>query len=142
MADNDEKLQKVHSEALERFNNVYLSERDQRELAIEDMLFAHSEDGQWEDNAIAKRKDRPRYTINRVAGAIDQITGDQLQNRTQIKVRPTSGGSKEVAKVEQGLIRNIESNSDAESIYDAAFLELTTGGRGGWRVLTEYSDDD
>jgi hypothetical protein len=138
----DDKLATIHREALQHFDEVWNQERDQRTLAIEDMRFAHAEDGQWDEEAITKRKDRPRYTLNRVAGAIDQVCGGQRQNRTQIKVRPVTDGSDDVAKVEMGLIRNIEARSDGESIYDAAFDETVTGGYGGWRVLTQFTDDD
>jgi hypothetical protein len=133
---------KMHREALERFDHVWNQEKDQRLKAIEDMRFAHAEDGQWDDEATTKRKDRPRYTLNRVAGAIDQICGNQRQNRTQIKVRPVANGSDDIAKVEMGLIRNIEATSDAEGIYDAAFDEQVTGGFGGFGIDTEYSSDD
>ncbi len=142
MAENTDKMGAIHREAMERFEEVYEAEKDQRKLAIEDMRFAHAEDGQWEEEAITKRKDRPRYTLNRVAGAIDQVCGGQRQNRTQIKVRAVTNGSDDVAKVEMGLIRNIEAQSDGESIYDGAFDECVTGGYGGWRVLTQFSDDD
>lgn len=135
-------LQKLHKEALERFERVSEAERDQREKAIEDAKFAHAEDGQWEEDAREKRKDRPRYTLNRVAGALDQVNGDQRQNRTQIKVRPKTGGNKDIAKIKMGLARSIENQSDAEAIYDAAFDEVITSGYGGWRVLTQFSDDD
>ncbi|MEE8207807.1 MAG: portal protein, partial [Nitrosomonadaceae bacterium] len=65
------------------------------------------------------------------------------QNRTQIKVRPVSGGSDEkTADIFNGLIRNIEAQSKAENAYDAAYDEQVTGGYGGWRVLTEFNDDD
>jgi hypothetical protein len=137
-----EKLEEIHSEALERFNMVYTMEQDQRTKAIEDAYFAHAEDGQWEEDAIAKRKDRPRYTLNRIAGALDQVNGDQRQNRTQIKVRPQTEGQKDIAKIKMGLARSIESQSNAESIYDAAFDEVITSGYGGWRVLTRYTSED
>ena len=88
---NSEDLEKVHQAALKRFKQVEDKERDQRRLAVEDIRFAQVEDGQWDDEAIAKRAGRPRYTINRVAGAIDQLNGDQRQNRTDIKIRPVSG---------------------------------------------------
>jgi len=135
-------LSAIHSEALERFETVTNSENDQRTKAIEDANFAHSEDGQWDDDAKEKRKNRPRYTLNRVAGALDQVNGDQRQNRTQIKVRPKSGGTKDIAKIKMGLSRDIENQSDAESIYDAAFDETITSGYGGWRVLTQFAGDD
>ena len=136
-------LDKVHSEALKRFDFVQDRERSQRTLGVEDMKFAHAEEGQWDENAVKKRRDRPRYTINRVAPAIAQIVGDQRQNRTSIKVRPQSGeADKSTAKIYDGLIRNIESQSQAESSYDAAFDETVTCGYGGWRLVTEFNDDD
>lgn len=137
-----DELSKIHKDALERFENVSTAEKDQRTKAIEDAQFAHAEDGQWDDDAKEKRRDRPRYTLNRVAGALDQVNGDQRQNRTQIKVRPQTGGTKDVAKIKMGLSRSIENQSDAEAIYDAGFDETITSGYGGWRVLTQFSDDD
>jgi len=137
------KKEKIHSLAVERFERVEKKERDQRKLAVEDIKFAQTEDGQWDEGATEKRKNRPRFTINRIAGAIDQLIGDQRQNRTDIKIRPVSGGADEdVAKVMTGLIRNIESVSKARNAYDTAFDEVINGGYGGWRVITEFSDDD
>jgi len=49
---------------------------------------------------------------------------------------------KDVAKVYTGLIRNIESTSKASNAYDCAFDEVVNGGYGGWRVITEFNDDD
>lgn len=140
MAKQDEKL---HALAVKRFERIENKERDQRKAAVEDIKFAQTEDGQWDEGAKEKRKNRPRFTINRVAGAVDQLIGDQRQNRTNIKIRPVSGGATEdVAKTLTGLIRNIESNSKANNAYDTAFDEVVNGGFGGWRVTTEFSDDD
>ena len=140
MATKDEEL---HRTALNRFERVEVKERNQRRLAVEDLKFAQTEDGQWDESAIEKRAGRPRYTINRVAGAIDQLIGDQRQNRTSIKIRPISGGATEdVAKTMTGLIRNIETQSKAENAYDHAFDEVVNGGFGGWRVVTGFNDDD
>lgn len=140
MANNNEK---IHALAVKRFERIESKEREQRKLAVEDIKFAQTEDGQWDDGAKEKRKNRPRFTINRVAGAVDQLIGDQRQNRTNIKIRPVSGGATEdVAKTMTGLIRNIESNSKACNAYDTAFDEVVNGGFGGWRVITEFSDDD
>lgn len=138
----DDQHKEIHATALKRFESIQTAERDQRRLAVEDLRFAQTEDGQWDDDAAEKRAGRPRYTINRVAGAIDQLTGDQRQNITNIKIRPTEGGATEDnARILEGLIRNIEFCSDAQGAYDEAFDEVVNGGFGGWRVLTEYADD-
>lgn len=140
MADNEE-LKDIHSEGMERFMQV--EDRAQRQLSIEEMRFAHVQGGQWDEDSTTKRANRPRFTINRIEPAIDQIVGNQRQNRTNIKIRPVSGGADEkTAKVFNGLIRNIESVSKADNSYDAAFDESIAGGFGGWRVLTEFNDDD
>lgn len=137
------KEENIHKTALNRFEMVLNKEKDQRELAIEDMKFVNSPDGQWEEDAKEKRDGRPRYTINRVAGAIDQLVGDQRQNRTQIKVRPVGNDADEdLAEIYSGLIRNIESQSKAENAYDASYDEAITGGYGGFRFLTQFTDDD
>tara|TARA_R110000782_G_C14819187_1_gene413724 strand:- start:4226 stop:6382 length:2157 start_codon:yes stop_codon:yes gene_type:complete len=143
MAYKDAKFLEIHREGVERFETIMSRERDQRALAVEDAKFAHTPDGQWDENSIEKRKDRPRFTINRVAGAIDQLVGDRRQSQTNIKVRPIGGGADmQLAKIYNGLIRNIEGLSKAETAYDMAYDELVTGGYGGWRVLTEFADDD
>ncbi len=139
----NEAEEKIHALAIKRFERIENKERDQRSLAIEDIKFAQAEDGQWDDAAKEMRANRPRFTINRVAGAIDQLIGDQRQNRTNIKVRPVSGGATEdVATTLSGIIRNIESDSKAGNAYDTAFDEMVNGGFGGWRIITHFSDDD
>jgi len=141
MATDD--LQKIHTKALERFQKIQNFERVQRRLAVEDLQFIHAEDGQWSEDVINKRRNRPRMTIDRVGPAIDQIVGDQRQNRVDIKVTPVSGGAdQDRANIFGGIIRSIEANSKAANAYDAAFDEMLTGGFGGWRVITEFNDDD
>lgn len=141
MADNT-KLEELHRTALQRFDRVENLEREQRKLAVEDIRFAQVEDGQWDDGARDSRKGRPLFTINRVAGAIDQLIGDQRQSRTAIKLRPANGeASEDTARTMEGLIRNIEGQSKAQNHYDNAFDEMVNGGFGGWRVVTEYSSE-
>jgi len=132
--------EKRHEEALRRFEITRLADRWQRELAVEDLLFINAEDGQWEDELITNRKDRPRYTIDRISGALDQIVGDQRQTRTSMLVTPTSEKFEGTARVYTGLIRDIERNSHANNIYDAAFEEALTCGYGGFRILTEFDE--
>lgn len=131
-----------HSDAIDQFVIIHDKEKEQRSFAIEDNAFANAEDAQWDDIGRTSRANRPRYTINRVAPAIAQITGDQRQNTIAINVIPTSSDAdKGLADVYKGLIRNIEAQSKAQNAYDCAFDEQVTGGYGGWRIITEFTDD-
>jgi hypothetical protein len=131
--------EQIHKEALERFELV--RKDDQRDKAIEDLLFLAAEDGQWEEYQKENRAKRPRYTIDRISGPKDQVIGEQRKTRTGPRIIPQNGGTKEVAKVFTGLIRNIEQMEAASNIHDTAFDEQLTCGYGGWRYLTEVEEN-
>lgn len=141
--DKEQELKDIHQTALKEFALVEDDERDQRELAVEDMLFVDSEQGQWDDVARAARKGRPMYTIDLVSEALRQVIGDQRQSQTRIKVDPDGGGADVgTANIFDGLIRSIETKTGAAEAYNNAFDEVLKGGYGGWRILTDYNDDD
>jgi len=132
-------LDELHREAIQRFHEVQQEELEQRELAVEDMRFAHAEDGQWDELALNKTEGRPRYTLNRVAGAINQIVGDQRQNVTGVTVIPEGEDEEDVAKILSGIIRNVE--RDSFDATNRAFDEMVTCGYGGFRLITEFEED-
>jgi hypothetical protein len=140
---NDDKARAILTEIKKRHNDGLAEDSDNFDLALEDIRFIYDEDGQWEDDAKQKRKGRPCYTYNRVIGAVNQVIGDQRQNKPSIKVRGVdSKADPKTAEVFTGLIRNIENSSDAETAYDTAFKFAVAGGRGLWRVMPEYESDD
>lgn len=131
----------VYREGLDRFHVIESKEKEGRRLGVEDIRFAQTPDGQWDDIAKRNRAGRPRYTLNQIAAAIDTIVGDQRQNEIGAKVIALSEASNE-AETYEGIIRNIEAQSSAKNIYDSAFDEQLNSGYGGWRVTTEFNDDD
>ena len=136
------KEQEVIDEAREHLQDAHAYESDFRTKFVEDLRFTYEDEGQWEDLAKNSRVGRPCYTFNRTEGAIDQVVGDQRQARPGIIVRAGEGGDKKLAEVQGGLIRNIENNSDSETVYDHAFTYAVAGGYGAWRVVNEYNSDD
>lgn len=116
----------------------------ERELMISDLRFVYDENGQWDKATLNKRKEgsRPSYTFNHVQGAVNQVLGEQRMNRTSIKIRGVDDkADPELAEVFAGMIRNIESMSDAEAIYDMAFKYAVAGGFGAWRIVSEHKND-
>ena len=117
------------------------AEAENRDRWVEDMNFAFVPGAQWDQNALINRQGRPCYSYNRVVGAVNQVIGDQRQARPQAKVRAANKmASVETAEVFAGMIRNIESCSDAESIYDLQYKYSVAGGFGAARVLPKYID--
>jgi hypothetical protein len=110
--------------------------------ARDDMKFAFVPDQQWDSWMLSQRDGRPAYTFNRIRQAIKQVTNDQRQNRPQVKVRPWEESDRDLAEIRQGLIRGIESRSNAGLAYDEAFKFEVGGGYGVWRICTEYAAED
>jgi len=134
-------LETVHKESLDAFALSEEAEKDQREKGVEDMLFVDSEEGQWDDNAKTARAGRPMYTIDLTSEALNQMIGEQRQSRTRIKISPNGGGAdKDTANIYDGIIRKIE--QQAESAYDNSFKEKLKGGYGGWRYLTQFTEEN
>ena len=143
MAEDDKSDKKdadsIIQTALKRFKLCVEAERGIRTLALEDLRFRAGE--QWPDNIKVQREreQRPCLTINRVLPAIRQVTNDQRQNRGAIKVSPVDDKADvDTAEVLQGVIRNIEYDSNADVAFDTAFDGAVTGGFGYVRVITEY----
>ena len=115
---------------------------DNRREALEDIKFVNGD--QWPEEAKNQRgKDTVELVINRTQATVKQVVNQQRQNRPAIRVRPVDSGSdKATAEVIEGLVRNIEQQSNAEAVYDWGFEAAVNGGYGYWRVVTEYCDPD
>lgn len=125
-------------EAVSRFAKAEEIEREDRIIEHSDFCFAAGQ--QWPDDIVKQREaeSRPCLTINRLPQFIAQVVGDARQNKPAIKVHPVDDTADvETAETIEGLIRHIESTSQATTAYLTAFEHAVTGGRGAWRVLTE-----
>ena len=80
--------------------------------------------------------------MNRIPQFLKQVTNQQRAARPGVKVNPVdSGADKETAKVFQGLIRHIETKTDADIAYSHGGEDQVTMGRGYWRIRTVWADD-
>ena len=135
--ENDEILE----EARERFAYVVDNDKDNRDNQRSDTQFVYVPGKQWPDAVRSKRKGWNEICLefNQLKQFVNQVVNDQRQNRPSIQIHPAGGeSSKETAEILQGLIRNIEYDSNAEAAYDTGFQNAVVGGRGWWRICTEY----
>lgn len=110
---------------------------------VEDLNFINGE--QWPAKIKNQREAdyRPCLRINKLPQFVDRIHGDMRQARPSIKIRPVDDFSdQETADVICGVIRNIETQSDSEIIYDSGGEAMTRCGFGAWRVITQYASED
>lgn len=118
------------------------ADQDNRDAALEDaefMVGAH-----WDDAIKSKRDkaNKPTLTINHIPAFVGQLIGNRRLNQTVAKVIPEHGGTKEIARVREGLIRSIQSHSRARRAYDKAFENQVIGGLGWFQVNVDFASDD
>ncbi len=127
---------------LTRAQDTFTFDTEQRRRVLEDMKFAFVAGHQWDKHLAGKRRNKPNYEFNRIRQLIRRVTGQQLKNKPQIKVRATEDSDVETADIYNGLIKNIEVQSSAENAYDTAFQWSCGGGYGVLRVVAEYEAPD
>jgi len=117
---------------------------DNHTNAKDDLRFARL--GQQWDERIKQQREleqRPCLTFNKMPAFIRQVVNDARQNKPSIKVHPQdSGADPHTAEILNGLIRNIETTSDADVATDTAIEHAVGQGFGFWRINTAYTTDD
>jgi hypothetical protein len=133
----------VLQDALDAYREALDADKDNREAAYDDLRFLAGE--QWDETVRRQRQrdGRPTLTVNRLPQFVRQVTGDIRLNKPAIVVRPVDNGADpRTAELFAGLIRNIESVSDADTAYIQAAEHAVACGMGHFRVTTQYASDD
>ncbi len=135
----------VLQEALRRADEAWTAERLNVTEARDCQSFYAGGAAQWDVTARDSRqkKNRPVLTINRLPQFVRQMTGDVRKNPPALKCLPARGpASKETAEALNGIIRNIEQQSQAKDVYVKAVENAAQTGQGFFQIETEYSSDD
>lgn len=99
---------------------------------------------QWDPVVEQRRKNarKPVLTFNRLVAFMAQIVGNRLMNETEIRVHPDKQGTREIAEIREGLIRNIFKQSNADFARDEAHKYQVVGGQGNYCLSIDYLNDD
>ncbi len=138
-ARNSKNIAKMVRDCIEQ---SYDHDKVNREEAATDLNFLAG--NHWPDAVKAERErdGRPMITVNRLPQFVKQVTNDIRQADIAIKVRPEDDDTDpELAKIYDGLIRQIQYRSSAKHVYSQAAEHQAACGIGWFRVTTEYVDD-
>lgn len=126
--------------ALRRFNVRCGAESELRADSLQDLEFVYNlGEGQWPADIRKDRKNRPMLTSNKLRKFVSIVTNQIVATRPAIGVTPVDDQSDPlIARVMEDIIRNIEYQSSAESIYSRATEHAVAMGFGYWRLLTRY----
>lgn len=139
---------RIVAEAKSRFDRCVDYESTARKRFVEDVKFDHGDSDnmwQWPDRLQSDRStaDKPMLTINKVHQHNLMILNDAKMNKPSVTIRPTGDqATYDAAQIFEGVVRNIEYQSNAEAAYDTATMFQVSGGIGYWRIVTDYAGDD
>jgi hypothetical protein len=132
-----------HTWMLDRLKESQEADHDNREAAREIKAFLNKRDGMWEPHWYDASKGKPRYSFDMSNPILDQVIGQMGNLDFDVKVRPQNGeATKEVAQTYDGLVRNIETVSNADKIYRRTAKGVVSCGIGGWQAIQKYVDGD
>lgn len=130
-------------DVLDMLSDAQEAEHDNREKVREITHFLDKDDGQWEPEIVSKMNNRPRYTFDQCNPVVDSIAGEMEQSDFAIKIRPAGGeATQNLAKLYDGMIRNIQSMSNAVHIFNASGRQMVSTGFDAWRIATDWADTD
>lgn len=138
-----EKSAEIAKEARERIEQSHEHDRENREEALKDLKFLSGD--QWPDEVRRERiaDGRPMLTINKMPQFLRQITNTIRQSDLSIKVAPVDSTSDPtLADIYNGLLRQIQYQSSAKSVYAMSAEHQSACGVGWFRVVSRYCDDD
>lgn len=132
-----------HQTALDLLSEAQEADADNRQKVREITAFLEKDDGQWEPSVVKNMTGRPRYQFDQCNPVVDSISGEMEQAEFSIKVRPASGDADDdLAELYDGLIRNIQSMSNAEHVYSSAGRKMVATGFDAWRVTHDWADTE
>lgn len=134
--------------AKKRFQRAREAYGTLREQAISDTRFVLGDSDnnwQWPEDVWLGRSTmarKPCLTVNITAQHCNQIENQIRQNRPSAKILPQdSKADIKTAEIVGGMLRAIQSYSNADTAHDIGAMHSIYGGEGYWRVLTEYESE-
>jgi hypothetical protein len=134
----------IVKEAMEALELASEAENENRKRALDDIKFARIPGNQWPKKVRQQRqKDGlPCFEIDVLGPVIRQVVNDSRMNRPSTTIMAVdSKADPETANVLSGLVRNIESYSNADIAYDTAVESTASGGFGYWRIAVDYQNN-
>ena len=97
---------------------------------------------QWEKSLRDEREDagKPCLTNNRISTFVRNVDNQIGSARLSAKVTAVSDATVEDAEIQQGLIKAIQTETEADIAYGCARKGMIVGGHGYTRVCTDYAD--
>lgn len=132
----------IWRECADRLRICQDAESENRIAGLKALSFVWGD--QWDGDVSNARKveGRPALTVNHTSVFAARLKNTLRQQRPRIKCHPVGDGADvDTAATVNGLVRHIETLSDASVAYDTGVGSAVDIGWGYWRVNSDYIDE-
>lgn len=145
--DNDEEKSNGNSEFVEKAMERLQESKD----IFSDIHGTYKDDidfsllsNQWGDAEASERRrdNRTCGTFNKIYPLIRNVVNTALKNSPSIKVSAKRNVDKNKAKLIEGIVKYIESESNAIAVYNDTFRNAVAGGIGVFEIVVQYINDE
>ena len=138
-----DKHREVIVRAARHYSEAHRADDENTQRSKEDIRFVYNlDEGQWDDNIRKDRDRRPTIVINKSRKFVAHVSNQERINRIKLKVRGVDSESDpRTAENVEGLVRNIEYQSQADEIYSDSGEKAAAGGFGYFRIIRKYIED-
>ena len=144
-----------HQTALARFKLASQAEDDQRKREVDDLKFIDFDD-QWPAEARQARAGinasaqgmpavpaRPCLTINKLLQPVEIVCNQARSARLGLSFPPKgNGANEETSEAFEDIARGVQANSRAHIARNWSYDRSSKAGRGFYRLVTEYANDN
>lgn len=139
----EQRLNRIHREALDEFDKIQAALRDERMQCLQDRRFYSIAGAQWEGSLGEQFTNKPKFEVNKIHLAVIRIFNEYRNNRISVSFTSKAGEDRDdLAETCASLYRADEQDSTAEEAYDNAFEEAVGGGFGAWRLRAVYENEE
>jgi len=135
-------MEEIVKEAIEKRSDSISFLSESRDLAVEDMEFELGGEYAWDQEVWESRGKRPKITINTATTKKNRLANDLRDLNPEIKIIAIGDDNEEKARIRSGLIKKIQDQSGAESIYDSCFSQGLSAGFSFMKVRTDYVNEE
>lgn len=138
--DSDEELLQEIRDRYKAYDTAWAKIREERDT---DLRFICGDPWTLQDREARREAGRPCINHDELSQYVNQCVNNVRQNKRGIKVDPQGDESNEqTALLRQDLIRTIEYDSNAASIYASAYQDMVEGSYAFFRIERRYANED
>ena len=137
-------MEEIFERATEDYRRAEAGWQNIRDNAIKDQRFYHGNHAADDVMAVARARGEPMLTVNRLPTFVKQVENELRQREMAITAACTDeNGSEDTANIITGMIRAIESRSNAKAHYIHAAGEngALVPGFGYLKAVVDYASD-